>query len=250
MTGLLLNGLARKFYDLAVSEGEGLGTVYEYLVKYKLLSSTISKNEKPKILIAGLPEKYGYSFDFISFCEECDSDYEIVDERTAKIDRLKQIFEKTYSGKVSVQPHNLCALDDIYPQGYFDWALSCEVLQRLSPGGQIEYIKSLKKIATRVILFVPNGENLKHHTSSGLHAISKKALMDLLGIVSDYGYNDIGYIDMPPWPPGVKKNIFRGHPAGEKYNIILNILGIVSLAEVTYPLFVRSRYAHLIYVVF
>jgi len=75
-------------------------------------------------------------------------------------------------------------------------------------------------------------------------------LMNLLGTFSDYGYNDMGYIDMPPWPPGVKRNIFRGNPAGEKYNIILNILGIASFAEAIYPLFARLRYAHLIYVVF
>jgi len=249
MTGLLLNGLARKFYDLAVSEGEGLGTVYEYLVKYKLLSSTILKNEKPKILIAGLPEKYGYSFDFISFCEECDSDYEIVDERTAKIDRLKQIFEKTYSGKVSVQSYNLCALDDIYPQGHFDWVLSCEALQRLSPGGQVQYIKSLKKIAKKVILFVPNGDNNGHQSHSGLNTVTMGALIKQLDIADSSEHRDTGYIDMPPWPPGVKSNPLKGDMGMAICNISLNILQVISAIEPFYPQFFKLKYAHLIYIV-
>ena len=239
----------RKFYDLAISEGEGLGTVYEYLVKYKLLSKTISKNEKPNILIAGLPEKYGYSLDFISFCEERGGDYEIVDDRADKLGALKRILEKSNKSSGSARLCNLWSMEDIYTNKHFDLAFSCEVLQRLSFDNQIQYIRSLKKIAKKVILFVPNGDNNAHQSHTGLDAVRMGALIKQLDIVDSGKYRDTGYIDMPPWPPGAKSNPLKGDIGRAICNIVLNILQVISALEPFYPQFFKLKYAHLIYIV-
>jgi len=244
-----LSRLARKFYDLAVLEGEGFGTVYEYLVKYKLLSKNISKNEKPKILIAGLPEKYGYSLDFISFCEGNGGYYEIVDERADKLCALKRIFEKSNKSLGSARLCNLWSMEDVYANKYFDLALSCEVLQRLSFDNQIQYIRSLKKIAKKVILFVPNGDNNGHQSHSGLNTATMAALIKQLDIADSDKHRDTGYIDMPPWPPGTKSNPLKGDIGRAICNIALNILQVISIIEPFYPQSFKLKYAHLIYIV-
>ena len=244
-----MDRLARKFYDLAIKEGEGLGTVYEYLVKYKLLNKILPKGRNHKVLVAGLPEKYGYSSDFFSFCEERDLDYEIIDERTDRIDRFKQIFKKTYSSKVSAQSCNLCVLDDIYSQRHFDLALSCEVLQRLSLDNQIRYIRSLKKIAKKVILFVPNGDSNGHQSHSGLNTVTMGAIIKQLDIADSGKHYDTGYIDMPPWPPGAKGSPLKSDIGRAICNISLNILQVISALEPFYPQFFKLKYSHLIYIV-
>jgi len=244
-----LSRLARKFYDLAVSEGEGLGTVYEYMVKYRLLNKVVLKNEKSKVLIAGLPEKYGYSLDFISFCEENNSNYDILDERTGKLSVLRRILKKSNKNPGAVRLCDLSGIEDIYANKSFDLALSCEVLQRLSPDNQIRYVRSLKNIAKRVILFVPNGDNRCHQSHSGLNGVKMQALIKQLDITDINKYRDAGYVDMPPWPPGVKNNPLKGGVGRAICNISLSILRVISAIEPFYPGLFKLKYAHLIYMV-
>ena len=55
----------KSLYAINLVEGEGLGTAYEYYAKFRKLENFINSIKKPKrILIAGLPEKYGLSMDF------------------------------------------------------------------------------------------------------------------------------------------------------------------------------------------
>jgi len=244
-----LNKLARKFYDLAIVEGEGLGTVYEYLAKYRLLNKIMPKNRKLKVLIAGLPERYGYSLDFITFCEENNCDYEIVDERADKLNALKMILEKIHKDP---GPVGLCSLLDtecVYANKHFDLALSCEVLQRLSLDNQIQYTRSLKRIAKKVIFFAPNGNNKSHETYSGLSAINMTELISQICAADGYKYRDAGYMDIPPWPPGAKNNPLKGVIGRAICSISLNILHIFSIIEPFYPKSVKSKYAHLIYII-
>lgn len=244
-----MSGLANKFYDLAIAEGEGLGTAYEYLAKYRLFDKIIPKEKKLKVLISGLPEIYGYSLDFVFFCREYNLDYEIIDERADRIDRIKQICRKINNIKIPAQHRNLCDLDSIYPEKGFDWVFSCEVFQRFSRKDRSRHIISLKKIAKNAVLFIPNGDNEAHNTHSGLSAIKLRELIGQFDSIYNYRIKDVGYVDMPPWPPGAKKNIFRSETNGKKRNILLNILRIAAFIEPVYPLFIKSRYAHLIYIV-
>src|SRR5262252_3111362 len=56
----------KDLYVYALSEGEGVGTAYEYYVKRRVMSPLL-RRLKPgaRILVAGLPEKYGTSLDFV-----------------------------------------------------------------------------------------------------------------------------------------------------------------------------------------
>ncbi len=244
-----MNKNIRKFYQAAITEREGVGTAYEYLVKYRLLSKVVNEKKNSNILVAGLPEKYGYSLDFILLSEENDCNCEVVDERIEKLNGIRGIFEKIHKDAISVRLCDLYNLENIYTQKHFDLAFSCEVLQRLSSEDQIQYIRSLKRIAKNVILFVPNGDNRSHKASSGLNSITRKELVGQFNALNGCEYRDIGYLDIPPWPPGVKDNPLKGRIGRTLCNILLNILQIISVLEPFYPKSVKSKYAHLIYVI-
>ena len=55
------------FYPSALKEGEGVGTAYEYYAKAKVFKNFFRRVSGPfeSMLIAGLPEKYGFSLDFL-----------------------------------------------------------------------------------------------------------------------------------------------------------------------------------------
>ena len=72
----------KELYTYALAEGEGVGTAYEYFAKRLVLNRWLSSLSIPKrILIAGLPEKYGCSFDFWLLAKEWQAELVIVDER-------------------------------------------------------------------------------------------------------------------------------------------------------------------------
>ena len=78
-------------YPVNLIEGEGIGATYEYFAKWELLRSILAKTTIPqKILVAGIPGKYGLSLDFILLAEQCAAEITVLDERTENICRLEQ----------------------------------------------------------------------------------------------------------------------------------------------------------------
>ncbi|MGB9485744.1 MAG: hypothetical protein WCD04_06500, partial [Terriglobia bacterium] len=58
-------------YPLALAEGEGIGTAYEYYAKRLVLARWLASLRPPRrLLIAGLPEKYGSSLDFFLLAQD------------------------------------------------------------------------------------------------------------------------------------------------------------------------------------
>ncbi len=56
----------KALYALALAEGEGMGTAYEYYAKRLILGRWLAERPRPaSILIAGLPQKYGASLDLL-----------------------------------------------------------------------------------------------------------------------------------------------------------------------------------------
>jgi len=240
----------KNFYDIAVLENEGAGTAYEYLIKCRFLDNLVSaKNPIKTIFIAGLPEKYGYSADIVSFCEDNNIKFEIVDERRFRASEAEAVLKNIIGKDICVHVRDLTDLKGCLPQAVSDIAISCEVLQRIdSFSKRILYIRYLKDIAGRIILFMPNGDNKGIGTYSGLNSVSNRELTLLLEYAGIRHY-DIGYIDMPPWPPGIKANIIMKNPKKFEKKFILFFLKIFSFAEKFYPGVFKKRYAHIIYTV-
>jgi hypothetical protein len=79
---MLANYSIKDLYALALAEGEGMGTAYKYYVKRLILRRFLDGRLQPRsILIAGLPEKYGASLDFVLLGSELGATITVVDDR-------------------------------------------------------------------------------------------------------------------------------------------------------------------------
>ena len=82
----------RELYSWALAEEEGVGTAYEYYAKRLALGRWLRGRSRPqKILIAGLPQKYGLSLDFIQLAAEYGAVVTIIDERQDSLDELQDV---------------------------------------------------------------------------------------------------------------------------------------------------------------
>lgn len=210
-------------YKLALLEGEGLGTAYEYFVKLMLLNKYFKKNKIKNVLIYGLPEKYGFSLDFIYFCYKNNLNVFLFEKRGDKIKKFKEILSKL-NKKIIV--NNLKIIKKIDKK--YDLVLSCEVLQVLKENELKEYVNNIQKYSKRALIFVPNKSNKSHIKFSRLNGFTLKELNFLFNNVKK-----LGYIDVPPFPPGIKKE--------EKIKNIFLIVNKVAHTLLTRELFLRKQ---------
>src|SRR5690606_30513282 len=72
----------KALYALALAEDEGVGTAYEYFAKRLVLRPWL-RQQPPvrRLLVAGLPEKYGASLDHLLLAEELGATAVVVDDR-------------------------------------------------------------------------------------------------------------------------------------------------------------------------
>jgi len=242
--------MGEEFYSLAFLENEGLGTIYEYMAKYEILKRFVNWGSINKILIAGLPERYGYSLDFVYLSFLNNFYCEVVDERSDKLDEFKYRVGNSFLGKKKLITRclDLKRIEDFYNKNEFDLVLSCEVIQRIQEDQRSEYLKSLKQISKMVVLFMPNGDNSQHTYHSGLKVINKEQIISIMkdaGIASGYY---CGYVDMPPWPPGIKNNSRDIMLNTKKWYFVFLVLRLLYHYEFLLPSGFVSRFAHLIYV--
>ena len=112
----------RSLYAINLVEGEGVGTAYEYYVKLRKLERFVNSIERPKrILIAGLPERYGLSMDFFLLGQMLQAETVAIDERSDALERagvghgsavivlnLRQAVKRnTQGGEMLYQPSQL-----------------------------------------------------------------------------------------------------------------------------------------------
>jgi len=223
----------QELYKLALAEGEGLGTAYEYFVKIRLLNRLLKCKKIENILIYGLPERYGFSLDFIYFCYKNNLDVFLFEKRKDKIKKFKEILGKL--NKKNIINGNLKIIKKIDKR--YDLVLSCEVLQALKENELKEYISNIQKHSKTAIVFVPNKSNKSHVKFSGLNGFTLEELKKIFknNIMS-------GYIDIPPFPPGLKKK------KKIKNNLIIRIISLFAYIEKFYPRIIKRKFGHVCYV--
>jgi len=180
----------RKLFDLALLEGEGLGTAYEYFVKHRLLMRLLQNSRIDTVLIYGLPEKYGLSLDLFQFCHDHGYDTYLCEEDYHKIRKLLKILQG-----LGIQPPIL--VDSVTRK--YDLILSSEVMQRLTGDERQNYAICVQKFSNQAVIFVPNKHNKLHSRISGLGGLTKS---DLSGLFQ----GSAEFLDAPPFPPGVRSN--------------------------------------------
>ncbi len=242
----------RSLYALALAEGEGVGTAYEYFAKRLVLRRWLAKCQPVRrVLIAGLPEKYGSSLDFLLLAEEMGAaEVVIADDRQDFLDKARRSLQKAQSvGELKrlecqyVLAHDLGRARELVPG--FDLCLSSEVLQRLGPQRD-KYVANIRRLAAATALFAPNGDNPHHTSISGLSGLRLKQLRALLEMAAPV---EAGYIDMPPFPPGITRSAQQRQRASSGGLEALSMwgLGFYARLETSFPVRWRQRHSHIVY---
>lgn len=233
------------FYPSALKEGEGVGTAYEYYTKAKIFSKFYQQAGPFKsMLIAGLPEKYGFSFDFLLLAKELGIKKVFVqDERPEKIDQYQELV-KDIEKEFDEFYYEATPLDKL-PKSY-DLIVSCEVLQRVKAQ---DYFLACVEASPNIILFAPNAGNASHAALSRLKTVELDDLEELT-LKRDLVIIDSGYIDMPPFPPGMTRSQKSRNQAQDKPLEKIAMRGIQVWADMEFflPTFIRRKFSHIVYI--
>ena len=271
---MLAHYTIKDLYALALAEGEGMGTAYEYYAKRLALGRWLKARPRPaSILVAGLPGKYGASLDFLLLAGELGAAVTVVDDRPAALDRLRGALDRPQrSQKTSevwaVFPRPVCLLADLPGlaglAGQFDLAVSSEVLQRLAAAERPAYVAALRARADALALFAPNADNPAHTGRSGLAGLQLDEMSALMQATADRrpptaaGEAAVGsrrsavvsgYIDMPPFPPGITRSDEQREQAtqGAFEAVVMGGLRVYAHGERLLPGALRRRQSHIVY---
>lgn len=239
---MLENLSIKSLYAPALAEGEGVGTAYEYFAKRLVLRRWLKKSDAPKrILIAGLPQKYGFSFDFLLLADELGATITVVDDRPERLTQFKQMVQSPVD---CVLTANIAHLTEL--SSGFDLVVTSEVLQRIAAVDRQLYVNRLRQLAPRAAIFCPNKENKSHVGVSGLDGLMLAELRELVG----NGRNiRSGLIDMPPFPPGITRTDDQREQAtsGKFEALAMWGLGVYARSERFLPYSIRKTQSHIVY---
>ena len=243
----------KELYPLALAEGEGMGTAYEYYVKRMALGQFLDHGPRPRsILLAGLPQKYGSSLDFLLLGSELGASVTVIDDRPMALDRLRGALEvlKEMPDAPAIQPPAHIAQDELAGLSavtqHYDLVVSSEVLQRLPPDGRNSYLSRIRSLAGHRALFCPNAGNKAHNSRSGLAGLG---LQELTTMTAGRGETATGYMDMPPFPPGITRSAEQREGAKQGRFEGLFMWGLTRYAHMErfMPLAVRRRQSHIVF---
>jgi len=240
----------KSLYVLALAEGEGVGTACEYFAKRLALAPWLARRARPsRILISGLPEKYGSSLDFFYLAEELGAAVTVVDERPAALAKLESSLaaarEQGWLTAVAPRLLPVASFAELTAAGEFDLVLSSEVLQRLDEAERRSYVGQLRRLSPALAFFAPNGDNPAHTNLSGLSGVT----LNQLRALTPQPHAGVGYVDMPPFPPGVIRTEEQRRQSAVGAFEAAAMRGLAGYARLErfFPQVVRRRQAHIVY---
>ena len=248
----------QSWYPINLIEGEGVGTAYEYYAKLKKLRKFIISIGNPKrILIAGLPEKYGFSMDFFWLGAMLNAETVVIDDRSEALEntgrilsklKFKQLMNETKISFIKTDSISEFNNQSVIKER-FDLALSSEVLQRIDTSKET-YISNLMKVSKNFAVFAPNRSNESHASLSGLKSVGLKELLRYCRKHPETRIYDYGYLDMPPFPPGISRSQEKRDQAANSpfETFLMKILEIYNICEDITPKFIKAKFAHITYV--
>jgi hypothetical protein len=238
----------RELYRYAVAEGEGVGTAYEYHAKRRVIAPLLAAlPPTPRIVVAGLPEKYGTSLDFILLAAEARAELVILDDGADRIARSRAAVEGVGGLRgmgLSNVEYKEVTLAQMAEGEQADLLLSCEVVQRVPSVERAAFMQRLRACAPSGAVFVPNSANRSHLDRSGLGGFEAEELRSLAGAGSE-----VDFVDMPPFPPGITRTAAQRESArsGRLEAAAMRMLQTYCDAERFVPNAVRRRLAHIVF---
>ena len=237
----------RELYPYALAEGEGVGTAYEYFAKRRVAGGAFARlPAHARVLVAGLPEKYGCSLDLLLASWERGADVVVLDDRVDAIAKLEQTLDRARAAGMlaglRVEARHVASFEADLPEA--DLVACSEVLQRLPAAVRASFCSALTACARAGLVFVPNSINGSHLKISGLAGMTPEELAELLPIA-----RQTGLVDMPPFPPGITRSSEQREHAtsGRAEAIAMECLELYARAERLVPRVLAERVAHIAY---
>ena len=202
-------------------------------------------------MIGGLPEKYGLDLGTVRFAAGCRCQMVVVDHRPQALAALEALSGEIKSRpKIELRPAASLAQPLDEQALIFDLWVSTSAIQMLDSAGVLSYLDHVRRHARCAVLFAPNKDNGAHLTISGLDGFHLSQLVTLCARAR-LRVLESGYLDLPPFPPGIK----RSEEAKAKASTsLLARGGMVALEwwgrlERYFPRGLRRRYGHLVYAI-
>ncbi len=257
---MLVTRSIHALYGPALAEGEGVGTAYEYFAKRLVLGRWLGTWRPRRILVAGLPEKYGSSLDFLLLAADVGAEVTVIDDRQPALEKLGTALQEA-AGLAKNQAEALSLaqpdcrlvsnLGEMAQMGErWDLLLSSEVVQRLPQEVRPHYLRGAVAAAERIALFMPNGDNPAHTNLSGLSGLRLDELRELLKAAEGNRLTwQSDYVDMPPFPPGMVRTESQRQQASTGAAERLAMWGLAYYARLErfFPTTLRRRNAHIVY---
>lgn len=227
--------LIKTFRRAAYLEGEGIGTWYAYLSKSRIYQKI--KKEVSSILIDGLPEKYSLGMDALFWGKT--RPVFAYDKRVNKIKEAR---------KIAVQlSHKNIKFSSKKRKMPVDLLTNTDVLQNFSNRELKKYLENSYDRAKKYLLFVmPNKGCYAHPKISHYQTKSLKEMTRLID-KKRVKIIDQGYLDIPLWPAGINLPS-RAKRENSLFSLLtLFLVPPLVILEVFYPLWLKKRLAHAIY---
>ncbi len=207
----------RRFHYCAKLGGEGYGSTYEYVAKYLVLleawrTEDLKKERFEKLVILGLPQRYGLSLDFLLWADFLGIKKVVVWNNLPEKGEIFLVQGEVLTKVLHLRKLDLVLEESLDRLGVSDGSLcvSCEVFQGLSEPQRRRYVEVASASGFHV-LFIPNYFNQDHLRFTGLPTVP---------------FNDLSpyflrgrevYLDFPPVPAGFelpKKGPFSAKEVG------------------------------------
>jgi hypothetical protein len=202
-----------ELYPVALLEGEGMGTAYEYAVKIAVLQRVAGIcGSRGRVLIGGLPEKYGYDLGTALLAAARNCEITVVDHRPEVlyafdelIVRLAQIVEGVSPEEFETRPVESLAVPVEEGDPTYDLWVSTSAIQCLDRDGLASYLVRVRAHSRFAVLFAPNSGNDAHMTISGLDGFRLSQFTEMC-TRAGLQVIEAGYLDLPPFPPGIQRS--------------------------------------------
>jgi len=184
----------KKLLELTFAEFEGIGTWYEYLVKYKLFKKLKNINS---VLLAGLPQEYGIASDILLFAIH-GSKLTVIDDRKDKLNQFMKLAKKFKAEKnvKTIYHKNLEKFP--FKDNTFDLVTNTETIQRVNNFKKM--IKEMERTTKKhVFLFVPNAYYYSHYIITKIKTFKMNKIIKHCNLE----IKNKDYLDRPPWPAGI-----------------------------------------------
>jgi len=243
-------------YPIALLEGEGMGTAYEYSTKLKLLQRVVAEIPPPqRLLIGGLPEDYGVDLDLALLAHWYGCHTVVADDRTPSLETFASALRSpplaglVDPGHFQMRHLETLARPTCADDAPYDLWVTTSAIQRLDDSELAKYLAQVREKSRHAVLLVPNKANKEHLTLSGLDGFF---LPDLAATCRQAGLTvrEAGYLDVPPFPPGLQRSAEAKEKAAESRVERLIMRGLECWIQIErfLPRFVQRRFGHIIYI--